>query len=338
MNLRRRLLAFLVVAPAAAWAQPAAGIHRIGTLSGGFSPKAKEQEIWPVFFEGMRKLGYEEGRNVVYEFRYAEGSPARFPQLASELVATGVQLIVVTGSTEAVAASRATATVPIVAIHATDPVELGLAVNLARPGRNLTGSTLTMPGFAAKSLELLTEAFPNAKRISVLGNPTQPNYADFRQELERVAADKAITLLPTSEAKRPEELEAALDRIAKEKPQAMLVLVHALFPAPAPACHCLRGADQDSRDVRFCPGCRGWRIDGLCSRHPRLVRTRVRVCRQDIEGGEAGRHPNRTADPFWTVDQRENRAGDGHYDSARCPRARRRPGNRVNSRPCRGRR
>ena len=229
MNLRRRLLAFLVVAPAAAWAQPAAGIHRIGTLSGGFSPKAKEQEIWPVFFEGMRKLGYEEGRNVVYEFRYAEGSPARFPQLASELVATGVQLIVVTGSTEAVAASRATATVPIVAIHATDPVELGLAVNLARPGRNLTGSTLTMPGFAAKSLELLTEAFPNAKRISVLGNPTQPNYADFRQELERVAADKAITLLPTSEAKRPEELEAALDRIAKEKPQAMLVLVHALF-------------------------------------------------------------------------------------------------------------
>ena len=100
MNLRRRLLAFLVVAPAAAWAQPAAGIHRIGTLSGGFSPKAKEQEIWPVFFEGMRKLGYEEGRNVVYEFRYAEGSPARFPQLASELVATGVQLIVVTGSTE----------------------------------------------------------------------------------------------------------------------------------------------------------------------------------------------------------------------------------------------
>lgn len=148
--------------------------------------------------------------------------------MASELVAAGVQLIV-TGAAEAVAASRATATIPIVAIHVTDPVGLGLAVSLARPGRNLTGSTLTLPGFAAKALELLTEAFPSARRVSVLGNPTQPNYADVRQELERVAADKAVTLLPTSEARRPEELESALDRIAKEKPQAMVVLVHALF-------------------------------------------------------------------------------------------------------------
>ena len=229
MNLRRRLLAFLAFAPAAAWAQPAAGIHRIGMLSGDLSPKAKEQAIWPVFFEAMRKLGYEDGRNVVYEFRYAEGTPARFPELASELVAAGVQLIVVTGATEAVAVSRATAMIPIVAIHVTDPVGLGLAVSLARPGRNLTGSTLSIPGFAAKALELLTEVFPSAKRISVLGNPTQPNYADVRQELERVAADKAVTLLPTSEARRPEELESALDRIAKEKPQAMVVLVHALF-------------------------------------------------------------------------------------------------------------
>jgi len=92
INLRRRLLAFLAFAPAAAWAQPAAGVHRIGTLSGTFSPKAKESVLFPIFFEEMRKLGYEEGRNVVYEYRYAEGTPARFPQLAQELVAAGVQL------------------------------------------------------------------------------------------------------------------------------------------------------------------------------------------------------------------------------------------------------
>ena len=226
---RRSVLAYLAVAPAAAWAQPAPGVHRIGVLSGGDSPKAKEDRIWPSFFEAMRKLGYEEGRNVVYEFRYAEGTPARFPQLARELVATGVQLIVVTGSAEAVAASRATATIPIVAIHVGGPVELGLAVSLARPGRNLTGSTLTIPGFAAKRLELLIEAFPNARRIGVLGNPTQPNYADDRQELERVAAEKNVMLLPTSGATRPEELESALERIAKDKPQAMVVLQHALF-------------------------------------------------------------------------------------------------------------
>ena len=229
MNRRRWLLAFLALAPAAAWAQPAAKVHRIGTLSGAVSPKAKESTLFPFFFEEMRKLGYEEGRNVVYEHRFAEGTPARFPQLAQELVAAGVQLIVVTGSAEAVAAFRATATIPIVAIHVGDPVELGLAVSLARPGRNLTGSTLRIPGFTAKALELLIEAFPHARRIGVLANPTQPNYADDRRDLERVAADKGVTLLPTSEATRPEELEPALDRIGKDKPQAMMVLVAALF-------------------------------------------------------------------------------------------------------------
>ena len=226
---RRSVLAYLAIAPAVAWAQPAPGVHRIGLLSGGYSPMTKDARHWPSFSDAMRKLGYEEGRNVVYEFRYSEGTPARFPQLARELVAAGVQLIVVTGSAEAVAASRATATIPIVAIHVGDPVELGLAATLARPGRNLTGSTFNIPGFSAKALDLLIEAFPKARHIGVLANPTQPNYADFRQEMERVAAEKDVMLLPTSEATRPEELESALDRIAKDKSQAMVVLLAALF-------------------------------------------------------------------------------------------------------------
>jgi len=248
MNLRRQLLAFLAFAPAAAWAQPVAKVHRIGTLSGGFSPKAKEQPIWPAFFEAMRRLGYEEGRNVVYEMRYAEGTPARFPQLAQELIAAGIELIVVTGATEAVVVSRATATIPIVAIHVSDPVELGLAFSLARPGRNLTGSTLRIPGFTAKALALLIEAFPGARRIGVLGNPTQVNYADDRQALERVAADKGVTLLPTSEATRPEELESALDRMAKGRPQAMVVL--------ATRCFCYTAsASSPSRRKKKYPQC-----------------------------------------------------------------------------------
>jgi len=225
---RRGVLAYLATLPVTAWAQPAPGIHRIGTLSGGFSPKAKDA-FFPAFFEGMRKLGYEEDRNVFYEHRYAELVPARFPQLARELIATGVQLIVVSGSTEAVAACLATATIPIVAIQVGDPVELGLAVSLARPGRNLTGSTFRIPGFTAKALELLIEAFPSARRIGVLGNPTQPNYADDRRGLERVAADKGVTLLPTIEVRRAEELDSALDRMAKDKPEAMMVLAHVLF-------------------------------------------------------------------------------------------------------------
>jgi putative tryptophan/tyrosine transport system substrate-binding protein len=194
MNPRRRQLALFALVPAAAWSQPAAGVHRIGVLSGGFNPK--ESKSWQNFFDGMRKLGYEEGRNVVYEVRYSEGAPARFPQLA---------------------------------ILVGDPVELGLAVSLARPGRNLTGSTLRIPGFTAKALELLIEALPNARRIGVLANPTQPNYADDRRDLERVAADKGVMLLPTSEARRPEEIESALDRVTKDKPQALVVLAHAMF-------------------------------------------------------------------------------------------------------------
>lgn len=226
---RRNAIAFLAIAPAAAWAQPAPGVHRIGVLSAGYNPKAKDHPNFPTFFTGMRKLGYQEGRNVVYEVRNAEGTTARLPQLARELIGAGVQLIVVTGSSEANAAFRATATLPIVMIHATDPVELGLAVSLARPGRNLTGMISTTAGFSAKALELLTEALPRAKRLSLLGNPGHVSYADYRRELESIAADKGVTLLATTEAKRPEDLESAFERVAKDKPDAMIVQPDALF-------------------------------------------------------------------------------------------------------------
>jgi putative ABC transport system substrate-binding protein len=226
---RRGLLAYFAFAPAAAWAQPAPGVHRIGILSAGYSPKAKDHPNFPTFFAAMRKLGYEEGRNVTYEVRSAAGTTARLPQLARELIAAGVQLIVVTGSSGAAAAFRATATLPIVMIQATDPVELGFAVSLARPGRNLTGLISTTSGFSAKALALLIEALPHAKRIGVLGNPSHVSYLDHRQEMERVAEEKGVTLLPTAEARRPEELESAFAGIANAKPQAMVVIPDALF-------------------------------------------------------------------------------------------------------------
>ena len=229
MNPRRRLLALLVFAPVAAWAQTAPGVHRIGVLSAGYSPKAKDHPNWPTFFAAMRKLGYEEGRNVNYEVRNADGTAARLPELTRELIASGVQLIVVTGTSEATAAFRATSTLPIVMIHATNPVELGLAVSLARPGRNLTGMLSTTAGFDAKAFALLIETLPRAKRIGVLGNPGHVAYQGFRQEIERAAADKGVTLLQTAEARRPEELDSAFARVAKDKPDAMLVQLDALF-------------------------------------------------------------------------------------------------------------
>jgi putative ABC transport system substrate-binding protein len=226
---RRNTIAFLALAPAAAWAQPAPGMHRIGVLSAGYNPKAKDHPNFPTFFAAMRKFGYEEGRNVVYEARNADGANVRLPQLARELIAAGVQLVVVTGSSEANAMFRATATLPIVMIHGADPVEQGFAVSLARPGRNLTGLIAVTSGFSAKAFALLTEALPSAKRFSVLGNPSQVTYRDQRAELERVADEKGLTLLPTAEARRPEELDTAFARIAHDKPQALFVQSDALF-------------------------------------------------------------------------------------------------------------
>ena len=230
MNQRRRLLAFLAFTPAAAWPQPAAGQYRIALLSAGFSPSDKSHPSWPAFFDRMRALGYEEGRNVTYDMRNAAGTSEQVPKMARELVAGRPHLIVVTGSTEAVAVSEVTSSIPIVMMHGSyDPVRLGLAASLARPGRNLTGMISTIDGFSEKALELLIEAIPTAKRISVLGNPSAAHYPEFRKELERVAAAKGIALLPTAEAARPEELEAAFGRIVKERPQAAMIHHDALF-------------------------------------------------------------------------------------------------------------
>jgi putative ABC transport system substrate-binding protein len=226
---RRDALAFLALAPAVVRAQPAPGKHRIGVLSAGYNPKAKDHPNFPTFFAAMRKLGYEDGQNVAYDARNADGNAARLPQLARELVTAGAQIVVVTGSTEASAMFRATATVPIVMIHATDPVELGLAISLARPGRNLTGLISTTAGFSAKALELLVEALPRAKQIGLLGNPNHVSYADYRRELETAAAEKNVQLLRTAEAKRPEDLDAAFGHLAKDKPDAMIVQPDALF-------------------------------------------------------------------------------------------------------------
>jgi putative ABC transport system substrate-binding protein len=225
---RRGALAYLALAPSITWAQPAPGVHRIGTLTGGTGPDPKGRNF-PAFLESMRKLGYEEGRNVEYEHRFAKGVPAQFPRLAKELVESKVRLILATGSTEAVAAAKAAATIPIVGVHVGDPVELGLAKTLARPGRNFTGMAIRVPGYPAKQMELLVEAFPKARRFAILGNPAQPNFLDDRKLMEGVARKKGVSLLPTSEASRPEELDAAFQRVIDQQPDALMVPSLALF-------------------------------------------------------------------------------------------------------------
>jgi putative ABC transport system substrate-binding protein len=138
-------------------------------LSGG---GLEGNDDWDAFYGTMRQLGYEEGRNVIYDRRPARGEPERLARLAHDLVAAMPRLIVTTGGPEALAARRATDVIPIVMIiGGSDPVAMGLAESLARPGGNVTGHTLAIPGFFGKRLQILCEAVPDARRIGTLDNP-----------------------------------------------------------------------------------------------------------------------------------------------------------------------
>ncbi len=153
--------------PGAAAAQQAAKVARIGLLTTDPSATSARE----AFIQGLRDLGYVEGRNVVIEYRYSEGHLDRFPALAAELVALNVDVIVAPGTPAALAAKQATRTLPIVFVAVADPITSGLVTSLARPDGNLTGSSLLFPELVGKWLELLKQAVPEVSRIAVLRQP-----------------------------------------------------------------------------------------------------------------------------------------------------------------------
>src|SRR5713101_7143033 len=163
----------LLVAPLTAEAQPSK-VHRVGFLAGRSQPDPSLE----AFRQGLRDLGYVEGQNLVIEYRGAEGSAERLPDLAAELAQLKVDVIVTLGGAVVIrAAQHATSTIPIVMVGAGDPVAEDLIVSLARPGGNITGLSLLSEGLPGKRLEILKEAVHQSTRIAVLGNPAAPNYA-----------------------------------------------------------------------------------------------------------------------------------------------------------------
>src|SRR3989441_3673540 len=167
---RRTFMAMLtggiVVAPLAAEAQPAAKVARIGWLS--VNNLAGNPQGCEAFRQGLRDLGYIEGRNVVIEYRDAEGKPERLPALAAELVGLKVDVIVAIGTPHALAAKQATKTIPIVFTALPDPATSGLVTSLARPGGNVTGLSWLSPELVGKRLELLKQSVPGVSRVAVL--------------------------------------------------------------------------------------------------------------------------------------------------------------------------
>jgi putative ABC transport system substrate-binding protein len=221
--------AVLLAAPLAAEAQPAAKIPRIGFLSLNLAPNSHLHEA---FRQGLRDLGYIQGRNIVIEIRDAEGKYERLPALAVELVALKVDVIVTGGGTPpALAAKQATKTIPIVFASAPDPVTDGLVASLARPGGNVTGLSNINPELVGKCLEQLKQAVPGVSRVAVLW---QPGFMDQRTDREMlkaedVAAQALGVRLQFVEARGPADLDRAFSDMTKARAGALTVLPSAML-------------------------------------------------------------------------------------------------------------
>ena len=205
----------LLAAPLAAEAQQAAKVARIGYLSPNL---ASSPRLRDAFLQGLRDLGYVEGRNVVIEYRDAEGKLERLPALAAELVALKVDVIFVGGGTRVtLAAMQATKTIPIVFTGVGDPVESGLVTSLARPGGNVTGLSSLGPELVGKRLELLKQAVPGVDRVAVLWLPGALGERTDKDMLTGadVAARALGVRLQFVEARGPDEFARAFSDMSQ---------------------------------------------------------------------------------------------------------------------------
>jgi putative ABC transport system substrate-binding protein len=213
----------LLAAPLAAEAQQATKVPRIGYLVTSLAVSPHPQEA---FRQGLRDLGYVEGRNVVIEYRDAEGKPERFPAVAAELVALKVDVIVAGPTLAALAAKQATKTIPIVFANAADPVASGLVTSLARPGGNVTGLSMLAPELVGKCLELLTQAVPRVSRIAVLWQPGSSGERTEKDMLKEadVAARALGVRLQFVEARGPADFDRAFSDMTRARAGALAVL------------------------------------------------------------------------------------------------------------------
>jgi putative tryptophan/tyrosine transport system substrate-binding protein len=222
------LLALSFTATLAAEAQQPGKVSRIGVLYPG-SPAAAER--WrAILLQGLHDLGYVEGQNITFTYRYAEEKPERLPNLAAELVQLPVDVIVA-GPPEAVqAAKQVTSTIPIVMVTGgPDPVGAGFVTSLARPGGNVTGVSLVFGDeFAGKGVALLKEALPQVSRVAVLWDPTRPMITAAMQEVERVAQGVGLRLQRVA-ARQADEFDAAFAAMVREGSEALIVLRSATF-------------------------------------------------------------------------------------------------------------
>jgi putative ABC transport system substrate-binding protein len=206
--------------PTSVKAQPTERMRRVGFL--GMSP-ASASPYFDQFRDALRDLGWTEARNVVIEYRSADGNAERFAALASDLVQSKVDVFVAQVPAAVFAAKNATQSIPIVMVNTPDPVELRLVASLARPGGNITGLTSLSTEMSSKQLDLLKQLIPTVSRIAVVSNPTNPWHPNALRLIETNAPLLGLRVQILS-VRRPDDFEGALAEAAKEGSDALLVL------------------------------------------------------------------------------------------------------------------
>jgi putative ABC transport system substrate-binding protein len=232
MITRRKLLvafgASALTVPLALFAQQQSKVWRVGFLSTQRRPDSLDSDIFGAFSNGMRELGYVEGKNLVIEWRFGDGQYERLPALAAELVKMKVDAIVTEGTPGTIAAQKATMTIPIVFGSAADPVGDGLVKSLARPGGNTTGLSILAGDIFSKLLEMLLSMIPKLSRVAILVNPDNSSHATLIKSVQTAAQRTRVKILPVK-ARSAQEIENSFAMMAGQKIEAVLVSRDSLF-------------------------------------------------------------------------------------------------------------
>lgn len=217
---------FLLTTACLVQAQQPGKIPRIGFL--GNSTAALEENLVEPFRQGLRELGYVEGKNILIEYRWADGNYDRFPALIGELVAQKVEIIVTAGTPAVLAVKKAAPSIPLVMAAAGDPIGTGLIESLAHPGGNITGLSGMVMDLEAKRLDLLREVIPKLSHVAVFWNPTSPLQVNSEKEVQAAARALKIKVLSLG-VQTPEQFDNAFATIRKERPGALVALPDRLF-------------------------------------------------------------------------------------------------------------
>jgi putative tryptophan/tyrosine transport system substrate-binding protein len=224
------VMALAILGSTTANAQRDGKVWRIGFLASAQRPLSIETSQYGGFLQGMRELGYVEGRDFIMEWRFIEGRPELYPGLAAELVQAQVDVVVAGNSTAVRPMQEASSSIPIVLAVANDPVGLGLVASLAHPGGNVTGLATSADDTAPKQLELLTKAVPKLSRVGILSSPDNPNSAPVVSGAQAAARATGVELLPV-EARALDDFETAFATLSKKGAEALMVVYGGVFNA-----------------------------------------------------------------------------------------------------------